>query len=307
MSFCTLKNINRLYLEEYLAFLLFILYPGVQRMYSYDLIREEAKKSEMQKNLRLKKTNFFLGFLSILVFLSVWQLAVMFSWVNTKFLESPFDVLKLLVLKTYTKTPDGALLQQHILSSLSVVLSGFFLATIIGIPLGLLMGWNRLFERFIRPVFEIIRPIPTIAWIPIVVLFLGIGIRAKALIIFFSAFIAIVINSYTGIQMTNKVLINVAKTCGASNFRIFLKVGIPSSLPMVFAGMRIAIGTSWGAVVAAEMLAASRGLGFMISLGRTYMRVDLIIGGIVVIGILGMLFTAIFSYIEDKFLKWRSR
>lgn len=122
--------------------------------------------------------------------------------------------------------------------------------------------------------FEILRPIPPISWIPLTILWLGIGIKAKAFIIFFAAFIPCVINSATGIEQTNKTLINVAKTCGASNVEIFFKVGIPSALPIMFAGIRVALGNAWATLVAAEMLAANSGLGYMILMGRNYARAD---------------------------------
>ena len=269
--------------------------------------QKSDREAELKVNAAVNRKYFLISCLSLGIFLILWQCAVDFRWLTTIFIESPLSVLQQLIEKTYSRRVDGGVLHEHILNSLSVVLSGFFLAVIIGVPLGLTMGWYRLFERFIRIIFEIIRPIPTIAWIPIVVLFLGIGLQAKALIIFFSAFIAIVINSYTGIRLTNPVFINVAKTCGAPGWRIFLRVGVPAAMPMVFAGMRIAIGTSWGAVVAAEMLAAGKGLGYMISLGRTYMEVGLIMGGIIVIGVMGFIFTAIFDWVESKVLKWRPR
>ena len=119
------------------------------------------------------------------------------------------------------------------------------------------MGWWTYADRFIRPIFELVRPVPPIAWIPLVVVWMGVGLKAKALIIFFTAFVPCVINSYTGIKLTNKTLIDVSRTFGASNREIFWKVGVPSSLPMVFAGIRVALGNSWSTLVAAEMLAAS--------------------------------------------------
>lgn len=191
----------------------------------------------------------------------------------------------------------------NIMASLQVALSGFLLAIVIGIPLGLVMGWYRLAESFFRPVFELVRPIPPIAWIPLVVVWFGIGLKAKALIIFFSAFVPCVINAYTGIQLTSRTYINVAKTFGASETEIFYKVGIPSSLPMVFAGIRVALGNSWSTLVAAEMLAATAGLGYMIQFGRTIARPELVIAGMVVIGAIGAVLSGILSFTEKKFIK----
>ncbi len=131
------------------------------------------------------------------------------------------------------------------------------------------------------------------------------GLFAKAVIIFLSAFIASLINSYAGIKLTSQVYINASKTCGASHWTTFWRVGVPSALPMVFAGMRISLGNAWSTLVAAEMLAANRGLGYMIIMGRNFYRVDLIIAGMLAIGVLGILFTMIFEHVERRVLKWR--
>ena len=126
------------------------------------------------------------------------------------------------------------------------------------------------------------------------------------MIIFFASFVPCVINATAGIKSTNQTLINVAKTYGASDFTIFLKIGIPSSLPMTFAGIRIALNSAWSTLVAAELLAANAGLGYMINMGRQFGRVDIIVLGMVTIGILGFAFSWIFTKLEHIFVKWRT-
>lgn len=255
-----------------------------------------------------RKNEYFLGVLSlsgILGFLILWQLSVLAGWVPSRYVPVPTEVLRLFLVKLTDPSPDGAVLSVHILASLQVALTGFFLALVIGIPLGLFMGWFRAFDKFMRPVFEILRPIPPVSWIPLTIIWMGIGLKAKAFIVFFSAFVPCVINAYTGIRQTSQVLIHVAKTCGASNFTIFLKIGIPSSMTMVFAGVRVALGNAWATLVAAEMLAASAGLGYMILQGRQFARADIIILGIVVIGVIGVLFTSVLGMVEKKVLGWK--
>lgn len=192
-------------------------------------------------------------------------------------------------------------------SSLKLSLVGFVAATTIGIPLGLLMGYFRMVDRYVNPIFEILRPIPPIAWIPIVILTMGIGFKAKVFIIFVSAFVGCVINSYVGIKLTNQTLINVAKTYGASDWQIFTKVCIPSSLNMVFAGIRGALNGSWGTLVAAEMLASTSGLGYMIQTGRKLIRPDIILVGMIVIGAVGAILGAFIGVFEKKVAPWRYR
>lgn len=255
-----------------------------------------------------RKNDYLLTMLSIvgiLGFLILWQVAVLVGWVPSRYVPMPTEVIKLFAVKLVDPNPDGAVLSVHILASLQVALTGFFLALIIGIPLGLFMGWFRAFDRFMMPVFEILRPIPPVSWIPLTIIWMGIGLKAKAFIVFFSAFVPCVINSYTGIKQTSQVLINVAKTCGASNFTIFYKIGIPSAMTMTFAGVRVALGNAWATLVAAEMLAASAGLGYMILQGRQFARADIIILGIVVIGMIGVLFTSLLGTVEKRVLGWK--
>lgn len=261
------------------------------------LIQSKRKRTQYQ--------NTMLSIIGILGFLIFWQLIVMTKIVESRYLSTPIQVLNLFITKLTNPDPDGAVIGVNILSSLTIALSGFGLAIAVGVPLGLFMGWYKGFDSFMRPLFEIIRPIPPVSWIPLTIVWLGIGLKAKALIVFFAAFVPCLINSYTGIRQTSEVLINVAKTCGASYFTIFWKVGIPSSLTLMFAGIKVAIGNAWATLVAAEMLAASSGLGYMILMGRQFGRVDLVILGIVVIGVIGTIISILLAVVENKVLGWK--
>lgn len=254
---------------------------------------------------RTQYQNAMLSIIGILGFLIIWEVLVVSKLVDSQYLSTPIQVINLFITKLSDPDPDGAVIWVNILSSLTVALSGFSLAIVIGIPLGLLMGWYDGFDKFMRPLFEIIRPIPPVSWIPLTIVWLGIGLQAKALIVFFAAFVPCLINSYTGIRQTSEVLINVAKTCGASNFTTFYKVGIPSAMTLAFAGIKVAIGNAWATLVAAEMLAASSGLGYMILMGRQFGRVDLVILGIVVIGVIGIIIITFINLLENKVLRWK--
>lgn len=254
-------------------------------------------------------SNFAYAMLSVagvLSFFLIWQLLIEFGIVSGRYLSKPTEIVALFIYKMTNTNPDGSTIPVSTLASLEVAIVGLLMAIVTGVPIGLLMGWYKGFRKFIKPVFEILRPIPPISWIPLTILWLGIGIKAKAFIIFFAAFIPCVINSATGIEQTNKTLINVAKTCGASNVEIFFKVGIPSALPIMFAGIRVALGNAWATLVAAEMLAANSGLGYMILMGRNYARADIVILGMVLIGALGALFTGTLGFIERRVIKWRT-
>lgn len=266
---------------------------------------EEGLSAWKKQKSRENRNYVLLSAAGILTLLFAWQIVSSAGLVNERMLPAPTKILETLIYKIGNKAPDGNVLWINIFASLQVALSGFLAAVVIGIPLGLIMGWWTYADRFIRPIFELVRPVPPIAWIPLVVVWMGIGLKAKALIIFFTAFVPCVINSYTGIKLTNQTLIQVSKTFGASKAEIFWKVGVPSSLPMVFAGIRVALGNSWSTLVAAEMLAASAGLGYMIQIGRTVARPDIVIVGMVVIGAIGAILSWILSKAETYFLRWK--
>ena len=262
------------------------------------------KSDVLRKTHRALRFN-LLPLLTIMGFLAVWQLVMMTGLISERILARPTEVLRLFVLKLTDTRPDGATIQTNIVVSLMVSVLGLLSGVIVGTPLGLLMGWYKPVDQFIRPLFELIRPIPPIAWIPLTILWIGVGLEAKVLIIFFAALIPCLINSYVGIQSTSRVLINLAKTFGARDFQIFLTVGVPSAMPMSFAGIRIALGNAWSTLVAAELLAANAGLGYMIMMGRQFSRPDVIILGMLVIGVLGYMFTTIFARIENVVVRWR--
>ena len=281
---------------------------------SRDIVLSESAKAmtneqRVQYVQTQKKKNFYLNstlsVIGILGFFIVWELLVLTGTVDSKKLCDVLEIFRLFIVKFTDPNPDGAVLLVNVWSSLQIALCGFGLAIVIGIPLGWFMGWYRGFDSFMRPIFEIIRPIPPVSWIPLTIVWLGIGLPAKSFIVFFAAFVPCLINAYTGIRQTKAVLINVGKTFGATNFTIFWKVGIPSSMTMTFAGVKVAIGNAWATLVAAEMLASSSGLGYMILMGRSYGRVDLVILGIVVIGLLGVVISALINSAENLVLGWK--
>jgi taurine transport system permease protein len=246
-----------------------------------------------------------LPIVTIFAFLFVWQVIVM-TGEQTSLSVTPVQIFETFVYKLSNTRPDGATLMTNILDSLKTSCFGLILGICIGAPLGWLMGWYTLINRYVKPLFELIRPIPPIAWIPLSILWIGVGLKAKVLIIFLSSFTPCVINASTGIRLTNQTLINLAKTFGASDFEIFTKIGIPSALPITFAGIKIALGNAWSTLVAAELIAANAGLGYMITMGRQFSRPDIIILGMVTIGLLGYILTSLFELLEKRVTRWRA-
>ena len=241
---------------------------------------------------------------AICLFLLFWYLETeVWGNVSRTVLPSPLLVFKTFFRKFHSKAPDGATMLQHLGASLKVAMSGYLIGAVIGMPLGIFMAWNRKIELFFEPIFDLIRPIPGIAWIPVMIVIFGIGLLSKAMVIFLSSFTAMVINSYSGIKQTKTVHLWVGQTFGATNAQLLFKVAIPSALPMILTGLRVALASSWGALVAAEMLASSRGLGFMIQQSRGLGRTDVIISGMIAIGIVGALLTWLLTLLEKAILK----
>lgn len=261
----------------------------------------------MEKKKKSSSKYLCLSILGLVLFFGIWEVSVRLGWVSNRTLSPPSVVIQTFIFKLTNVNPDGSTLPQHFLQSLKLALSSFVVAVVVGVPLGWVMGYYKAASFFFNPLFEIIRPIPPIAWIPIIILTMGIGMPAKMFIIFVAAFVPCVINSYLGIRLTDQVRINVAKTFGASDWEIFTTVCIPSSMNMVFTGIRLSLNNSWTTLVAAEMLAATRGLGYMIQLGRTLIRPDIIIVGMFTIGITGALLNNILAMFEKKVAPWRYR
>ncbi len=243
----------------------------------------------------------YLSVVSFAGFLVIWELVCRLGIIGPYQLVPPSEVIWVFIEKLYDPTPDGAILAAHARTSLILSLTGFGAAALIGIPLGLFMGWYKPVEMLVRPIFDAVRPIPPIAWIPLAILWLGIGLPAKAFIIWLASFVPCVINSYTGIRLTNPVLIRVARIYGASNWETFLRIGVPSAIPMVFTGLKLSLNAAWTTLVAAELLAASEGLGYLIQMGRRLARPDIIIVGMLTIGLTGALMSLALTRIERRF------
>jgi ABC-type nitrate/sulfonate/bicarbonate transport system permease component len=203
--------------------------------------------------------------------------------------------------------PPGYTLGGHCLSSLGRVMSGVTLAVALALPLGICMGYWRRLRDILHPFIEIIRPVPPLAWVPIAILWFGIGNTSASFIIFLGAFFPILLNTIEGVLSINKRLIESAVILGAREKDLFFKVLLPGSTPSIVTGIRIGIGIGWMTVVAAEFtgIKSGYGLGYMIMTARDIQRPDQIIAGMVVIGIIGFSLDLIIKKIEQKMLRWR--
>ena len=241
---------------------------------------------------------------SVLLVLLVWYVCIdVLHLKEETVFPGPLTVLETFVQKLYTKAPDGATLLVHLGASLKVALFGYFLGVIFGVPLGILMAWSKWVDRLVRPLFDLIRPVPGLAWIPMFILLFGIGIMSKAAVIFLSTAVACIVNSYTGIRQTRQEHLWVGDVFGATNLQKLFRIAIPTALPMIFTGLRVAMGAAWMALVAAELLAASEGLGYMIQQGRYSSKPALVFVGMVMIGLVGLLLDTALHWLEKKVAK----
>lgn len=195
----------------------------------------------------------------------------------------------------------------HIWDSLLRVLAGLFFGIILGVPLGLFMGLSRFSKGFFDPIIELYRPVPPLAWAPLILTIFGIQDDGKIFLLFMVAFAIMVISARTGATGTHLSKIHAAHSLGATNRQILRRVILPNSLPEILTGIRIAIGVCWGTLVAAEMLAGTTGIGFVENVARKQSDYEIIWTTIIILGLLGLLFDLMMRWVIDKTIPWRGK
>jgi ABC-type nitrate/sulfonate/bicarbonate transport system permease component len=237
--------------------------------------------------LKLRGTMAY-GLIGLGLFLGIWTLLSVFGLVPHQFLPAPLDVIARFV--ALLTTPfAGATLPQHLASSLQRYLCGMLLAAAVGIPLGLLMGWFRLLDDVVSPIFDGLRFIAPIAWVPFAALWFGTGIGGPVMIIFAGAFPPCLINAYRGARFVDPHLIEASQMLGTGHLRTIVEVLLPASVPSIVAGLRVAAGLGWQSLVGAELIVAATGVGFMMVQAQANVSTPTVIAGMFAIGIAGML------------------
>jgi ABC-type nitrate/sulfonate/bicarbonate transport system permease component len=236
----------------------------------------------------------------------LWQISSSLGFLPHYKIPSPFEIVIAIKTLMADGLPPGYLLHRHALESLFRVFCGFVSAAFIGIPLGILMGWSKNCRMILTPFIEIIRPIPPLAWIPIAIIWFGIGIKSAAYIIFLGAFFPILLNTISGVLTMDVRLLEATRVLGAKERHILLKVLAPGSLPSIWIGLRIGLGIAWMTLVAAEFtgVKSGYGLGYLIMIARDVQRPDKIVGGMIVIGLIGYFLDSILRRIESRLLEW---
>ncbi|MBR6222929.1 MAG: ABC transporter permease [Lachnospiraceae bacterium] len=256
----------------------------------------------MGKNKKVEKTlyNTFLKVLAPVLLVLIWHVASVAGLTNANILPSPTRVVETLI-----KLISNGKLGKNLLVSAIRVLQGFSVGTLLGIILGVLMGLSKTLNRILNSLVNIFRPIPMIAWIPLLILWLGIGEESKIAVIIIGTLWPVLLNTISGILSVDKKLLEVAQIMEKSRSQILLSVILPSAWPSIITGIRLGIGTAWTCVVAAEMIAAASGIGYMITYARELSQPDVVLVGVFTIGVVGLLIDFIIMRIQKRLLRWK--
>ncbi len=233
-----------------------------------------------------------------------WMATSGFGLINKLRLPSPQDIYVAghqLVTTGYA----GGTLWVQAFHSLNLVAKGFIVAVATGVPLGLLMGWSRRAEIVLNPTFLFLRPIPALAWIPLAIVWFGLGDGGKIFTIWLTAFVPSVINTFTGVRQVDTVLIAAARTQGASTAQVIRHVVIPGALPMIFTGLRLSLQAAWTTLVAAELVGAFFGLGRVLNVAGQDIYPGMIIVGMAAVAVCGAATTWLLGLVERRVVTWR--
>lgn len=237
----------------------------------------------------------------IVLLLLIWEAASRLGWINSLLLPPPTAIFQAIIALMLPNSDGGGfILLRHAAASLEAVVIGYVAASVVFTVLGLLMGMNRRVYGFFNPLVSAFLPIPTIALIPVIILWLGLGEKTVIFVVFLASLFPVVYNSAAGVRSIPQKYVWAARIMGARWDQVFFRVVLPGAMPHIVTGQRLALGNSWRALVAAEMLAATgHGLGFMIFEARTFMNTETIYAGIIVISVLGLaLEKLVWGYIE---------
>lgn len=240
------------------------------------------------------------GLVGIAVVLALWQLLASANLINAVLLPAPIT----LFWTTIELLRDGSLVR-HVGASIERVLVGVFCAAVVGLTLGVLLGWSERLSEYLKPIVEALRPIPPIAWTPLAILWFGIGNAPSYFLVFVGAVFPVFVSTYSAVRNIERTQINAALCLGATPGMMIRDILIPGALPVIFPGLRIALGVGWMCVVAAELIAAQSGLGYMIQQSRVLLQTQNVVTGMIAIGVIGFAMNAVMTIIERRLVPWQ--
>lgn len=240
-----------------------------------------------------------------LLLILIWDRAVAMS--GTRLIPTPYQVAVMMYDFTFGGVYDDAFsgtILTHVWKSVQRVYGGFFLAAVVGIPLGMMLGRIKVLRQLLDPTISVLRPIPVTAWLPLSMIFFGLGPNAAIFLVFLGAFYPILLNTTFGVRSIDPKLFEAASMLGCSGTGLFRQIVLPASLPSIFNGLRIAHGFAWILIVVGEMTGVPTGLGSVVMDGRTLSRTDLVITGMIVIGACGFVTDRLIVAISNRLLSW---
>ena len=242
-----------------------------------------------------------LGTLSVGIFLIIWELTGnVFQWINPMFMSAPSLIFKAAV----EMFRSGEIYHDLYVSGIEF-LGGYFLAAAVAIPFGILVGWYKRMSYVFDPFINAMNATPRVALLPLVIIWLGIGILSKVGIIFLGAVFSILINTRDGVKTTPLNLLNAARSFGASEWMVFKTVVVPSTVPFILTGLRLAVGRALVGVLVGELYAATAGIGFMITVAGATFQTDKVFVGVGIFALSGMIGMELLTKIERRFDRWR--
>ncbi len=242
-----------------------------------------------QRTLKLRwpfSRHLTLSLTTLTVLLAIWWAVAAAQWISPLFLPAPGQVLLKLIAIASPQGFMDATLWQHLAASLARIVVALLAATIIGIPVGIAMGLSPTVRGILDPLIELYRPVPPLAYLPLMVIWFGIGETSKVLLIYLAIFAPVAMSALAGVKSAQQVRIRAAQSLGASRTQVLWLVILPGALPEILTGLRIGLGVGWSTLVAAELIAATRGLGFMVQSAGEFLATDVVLAGIAVIAII---------------------
>jgi NitT/TauT family transport system permease protein len=242
-----------------------------------------------------------LGGISVGIFLIIWELTGnVFQWINPMFMSAPSLIFK----AAFEMFRSGEIYHDLYISGVEL-LGGYFLAVAVAIPFGIMVGWYKRLSYVFDPFINAMNATPRVALLPLIIIWLGIGILSKVGIIFLGAVFSILINTRDGVKTTPVNLLNAARSFGASEWMVFKAVVLPSTVPFILTGLRLAVGRALVGVLVGELYAATAGIGFMITVAGATFQTDKVFVGVLIFALSGMIGMELLTKVERRFDKWR--
>lgn len=266
--------------------------------------REVASKVAGSQGGKVRvPSNVVVSAFTLLVILAVWWAVTALHLISPLFLPAPQQVLKQWV-SISTQGFMDATLGQHLAASLSRILIALLAAVVIGVPVGIAMGLNPTVRGILDPIIEIYRPVPPLAYLPLMIIWFGIGETSKILLIYLAIFAPVTLAAAAGVRSVEQVRVRAAQALGASRWQVLWYVVLPNALPEILTGLRIGLGVGWSTLVAAELIAATRGLGFMIQSAGEFLATDVVIAGISVIAFIAFALELGLRALQRRLTPW---